>query len=233
MEIRKIEENKYVLQGYVNAVLRESRELNSPIGKFKEIVEPNVFRNAISKADDIKILFNHNESRELGSISNGNLELYEDAVGLFCRATITDEEVIDLAEKRELTGWSFGFCCNKDNWIKNGEKQLRYLEDIDLMEVSILSVTPAYESTSIVYEERSNNVYERRFVPTTEELPVVAPMVKEEGDTIIVTGEQEEPKDEVMTEDGELEEFTAKDKEEEKAKLKFYFEVINEALRLI
>lgn len=228
MEIRKLENGSYILQGYVNAILRESRELNSPIGKFKEVVEPNVFRNAIHKADDIKILFNHNENRELGSISKGNLELFEDSIGLFCRATITDEEVIDLAEKRELTGWSFGFKANKDNWIKTEDKQLRYLEDIDLIEVSILSVTPAYEATSVVYEERSNNVYERRFIPNMEELP------DEKTDDIVPIGTKEEVEEVVETEDGKtVERPNEEDRQEEIEKLKLYCEMINEALKLL
>ena len=62
----------------------------------------------LSRADEIKILLNHDYSRELGSTKT-NLQLFEDNIGLRAIAEITDAEVIEKAKKGELRGWALGF----------------------------------------------------------------------------------------------------------------------------
>lgn len=146
----EIRNDQVVLDGYVSAVGRDSRVLPSPKGKFIEQIRPKTFERALLKASNVDLLFNHKKDRKLGSIKEGNLELYEDNIGLRAIATISDEEIIGKAKKGELRGWSFGFYNNKDTWedVKEGI-QRRYLEDIDLLEVSILDKTPAYIATTI------------------------------------------------------------------------------------
>ena len=47
-------------------------------------------------------------------------------------------EAVRAAREKKLTGWSFGFLCIKDQWLKDeGGLELRELEDIRLVEVSI------------------------------------------------------------------------------------------------
>jgi hypothetical protein len=55
-----------------------------------------------------------------------------------------------------LRGWSFGFVSEKDSW-EEGESgvQKRSIEELELLEVSILDMTPAYVATSI--ETRGEN----------------------------------------------------------------------------
>ncbi|MEG1621157.1 MAG: HK97 family phage prohead protease, partial [Oscillospiraceae bacterium] len=105
IEIRSATEA--VIKGYVNAVGRDSRFLPSPEGKYVEQITPKTFENAISKASDIELRFNH--QKHLGSTKEGNLTLYEDNIGLYATATITDAETIQKAKNNELRGWSFGF----------------------------------------------------------------------------------------------------------------------------
>jgi uncharacterized protein len=139
-----------MLDGYVNAVGRDSRVLPSPKGKFIEQIKPKTFQRALERADNVDLLFNHQKNRKLGSIKEGNLELYEDNIGLRAIATVSDDEVIKKAKNGELKGWSFGFYANKDSWEDGPDGiQRRYLEDIDLLEVSILDKTPAYIATTI------------------------------------------------------------------------------------
>src|SRR5437763_14471907 len=92
--------------GSVNVALRDSRRLPSDRGIFVEQIEPQVFQRALSRNDDVKLLFNHREDRLLGSQKQGNLSLYEDAIGLFAKCNVSDEEVIEKARKGELRGWS-------------------------------------------------------------------------------------------------------------------------------
>lgn len=160
----EIRDNSIVISGYVNVPERKSRVMPSIRGKFTESINGGVFKRAIEKAEEIKILFNHDSKRELGSTKT-NLELREDSIGLYAKATINDEEVRKLALDKKLTGWSFGFRALKDKWT-DGEDgiQHRTVEDLELHEVSILSVTPAYYSTKVESRGAEENLIEHRAI---------------------------------------------------------------------
>lgn len=71
---------------------------------------------------------------------DGVLSLTEDSIGLKAEATVNDAELAEKARKKELRGWSFGFIKKKDRWEGENPRR-RYLEDLELREVSILDVT--------------------------------------------------------------------------------------------
>lgn len=143
------------LEGYVNAVGRESRELRDMHGKFIEIIKPEAFKNSLEKRSDVGLMLNH--KRELNPTK---FEVYEDNIGLRAFIDINDPEVIELAEHNKLTGFSFGFVAKHDTWDDSQEVRRRTIDELDLQEVSILSVTPAYIGTSI--EMRDNELHEKR-----------------------------------------------------------------------
>lgn len=145
-----------VLDGYVNAVERQSRVLKSSLGEFVEVIKAGAFKKSLEKRSNVDLLLNHKTDRKLGSIEDGNLELFEDNIGLRAICTVTDREVIELARKNKLVGWSFGFRSNSDEVDKMVSPKKRYVKDLDLIEVSILDNTsiPAYVGTSI-YEMRN------------------------------------------------------------------------------
>ncbi|RHO90053.1 HK97 family phage prohead protease [Ruminococcus sp. AF41-9] len=166
MEIR---EQSVTIDGYVNAVARDSRPIRDRSGtQFIEQIVPGAFERAISRADEIKILLNHDYSRELGSTKT-NLQLFEDNIGLRAIAEITDAEVIEKAKKGELRGWSFGFIerAAKEEDTDSGLKR-RFVEDMDLKEVSIIDnrKVPCYASTSIEMRADGNEVLEVRTLET-------------------------------------------------------------------
>jgi uncharacterized protein len=146
----ELRSDSVILDGYVNVTQRESRVLPSPNGQFVEEIMPRTFERALQKNDSVDLLFNHDQTRKLGSTKSGELQLNEDNVGLRAIATVTDEIVMDKARKGELRGWSFGFSVLKDTW-KNREDgmQKRMVEEMDLYEISVLDKTPAYIATSI------------------------------------------------------------------------------------
>lgn len=151
MEIR-VKEDSVEIEGYVNAIERNSKPLWSRVGQFVERICKGAFKKALKRNDDVHILLNHDWNRDLGSTKKGNLELEEDNIGLKARATITDPDVIKKARNGELVGWSFGF---QDREVENTiEKGMPYraVRDLDLAEVSILdrSKTPAYDGTLIM-----------------------------------------------------------------------------------
>ncbi len=162
IEIRS--SNEAVISGYVNAVERDSRIM--PKGKgatavrsFVERVRAGTFDKAIKRGTPIELRFNHDKI--IGNTTS-NLELYEDNIGLYARAIISDTEVIEKAQRGELRGWSFGFIAEGETWDKEGELDRRTLEDIDLKEVSILDKTPAYFGTSVEVRGEESNVFETR-----------------------------------------------------------------------
>jgi len=177
----EIRGNQVLLDGYVNAVDRESRVLPSPRGRFIEKIKPKTFEKAIQKADDVELRFNHDKNRKLGSLKEGNLQLYEDNIGLRAIATVSDEEVIQKAKNGELRGWSFGFIAKKDKW-EDGQDgiQRRILEDIDLLEVSILDKTPAYIATSIEARGEENVITENRIEDFKAEIEVLSEIEQHE-----------------------------------------------------
>jgi uncharacterized protein len=176
----EIRGNQVLLDGYVNAVDRESRVLPSPRGRFKERIVPKTFEKALKKTDDVELRFNHKENRKLGSTKEGNLQLFEDNIGLRAIATVSDDEVIKKAKNGELRGWSFGFIDNKPHW-EDGPDGIhrRYLEDIDLLEVSILDKTPAYIATSIEARGEEEVITENRSDDFKAEIEDLSPKKEE------------------------------------------------------
>lgn len=139
------------IDGYVNAVERLSKPLTDRSGTFVERICKGAFKKALGRADDVRILLNHNWDRDLGGLADKNLELNEDAIGLHARAIIKDADVVKKARNGDLVGWSFGF---KDRDVENGEEKglaLREVKDLDLYEVSLVDRTkiPAYDGTLV------------------------------------------------------------------------------------
>ena len=150
MNIR-VNKDSVEIDGYVNAVERLSKPLKDRLGKFVERVKVGAFKRALERAEDVRILLNHDWTRDLGGIKDGNLELYEDAIGLHARATITDKDVVEQAKRGELRGWSFGFT---DRDVEQGEENgitVRNVKDLDLYEVSLINRArvPAYDGTLV------------------------------------------------------------------------------------
>ena len=149
----QIRADSVTIEGYVNAVERASKPLNSRLGKFVEKICAGAFNRALGRAQDVRILLNHDWSRDLGGIKDGNLELEEDNIGLHARATITDPEVIKDARNGDLVGWSFGFDDVNVEETRDDETGLpfRKVKDLNLAEVSLLNrkKTPAYVGTLV------------------------------------------------------------------------------------
>lgn len=148
----EIREQSITIDGYVNAVGRDSRPIRDRNGnKFVEQIVPGAFNKALQRSGEVKILLNHNHDRVLGSTKT-NLKLFEDNIGLRAVAEITDGEVIQKAKDHKLRGWSFGFIEREasEEETKSGLKR-RFVEDLDITEVSLIDERkiPCYAGTSI------------------------------------------------------------------------------------
>ena len=142
------------IEGYVNAVGRDSRRMTDEYGNaFVEQMQPGIFALALSKrAEPVQILLNHDKSRVLGDTST-NLSLEEDSIGLHALATITDPQVIELARSGKLVGWSFGYkgLDERRSYDYDNHIERSIVTELDLVEVSIIDETmvPCYAGTSI------------------------------------------------------------------------------------
>ena len=174
----EIRGNALHISGYVNAVERESRRLPARMcskakSDFVEKISAGAFGRAVSRAREIRLMYNH--KRDIGGTADGSLKLSEDNIGLKADATITDPEAVEAGKRGEFRGWSFGFTDAKDRWEDVSEGlQRRTIDDLDLQEVSILSVTPAYMGTSV--ELRGDSLAETEYRSAEDSAkPVVIP----------------------------------------------------------
>lgn len=150
------------VSGYVNVVGRDSRVLHDKQGPYIEQVTPGAFAKALTAGNPVELRWNHQKT--IGSTDDKNqLELREDNIGLHADANVTDDDVISAAEKKELRGWSFGFVKKKDHWKTDDDgTRRRFVDELELREVSILNKTPAYVATSIETREDGDVLVEFR-----------------------------------------------------------------------
>ncbi len=165
----KIRADTVEIEGYVNAVGRDSRRLTDEYGyPFVEQIAPGAFGRALEEAKKeeraILCLLNHQEDHQIGE-TGVNVELEEDSIGLHARATITDPETVAAANGKRLRGWSFGFndLDYRESYSEGIER--RTITELRLIEVSVIDdrLTPCYAGTSIHAraEEGKQTVYTR------------------------------------------------------------------------
>jgi HK97 family phage prohead protease len=146
-EFRFADGDKRTLEGYA------SRFGNSyDLGRFDEVIEAGAFTRALSEEQDVRALIDHDPSKIIGRSKNGTLEMREDAKGLFTRIHLPDtQEARDLAtlvERGDLDAMSFGFTVKTDRWSKKEGRNTRYISDVDLFDISVVSF-PANSETSV------------------------------------------------------------------------------------
>lgn len=143
------------IDGYVNAVERDSKVMRDDKGQFVEKVSAGAFQRAIdrakSKNQPIRVLLNHDYNRELTNTEATTTKLFEDSIGLRCQCEVRDADVVEKAREGKLNGWSFGFWALTEAWEEIKGLNHRDLRDIELFEVSLLDDTkiPAYDGTSV------------------------------------------------------------------------------------
>ena len=137
---------------------------------FDEIIAPGAFERSISNSKaDIRALFNHDWGKVLGRTKSSTLTLREDEKGLNFELELPNTTYArDLAESMErgdIDQCSFGFFVDegKERWDYSQEPALRTLEEVELYEISIVTL-PAYENTeaSVVRSKELDKLVEKR-----------------------------------------------------------------------
>lgn len=163
------------IEGYVNAVERDSKPLRGKDGVFIEKVKAGAFRRAIERAkychQEIRVLLNHDYNKELSSTADATTKLFEDNIGLKCIFETRDADTIQKAKGGKLAGWSFGFICLKDEKREIENVMHRDLLDFELREVTILDQRiPAYNGTSVELRDTDGDYLEIREIEDNPEV---------------------------------------------------------------
>lgn len=125
--------------------------LSQDLGGFKEIIKRGAFSKTLQDGADVRALVNHDDSRILGRIKNSTLQLEDREDGLYCTVELGSQsyanDLWESIQRDDVNTLSFGFRVIKDTWTNDSGKQLRYLNEVQLFEVSFGVVFPAYEAT--------------------------------------------------------------------------------------
>lgn len=180
MEYRALEDGSIELFGYCNITNRDSKVLSEKGIRFKEQIVQGTWQRAIQRNNDIKLLKNHSWDKIYDSTAN-NLTLYEDRIGARFSIRTNDEEFKRLAINNEFKGLSFAFMCKRDEYedIGNGLKR-RYVRDMDVSEISLLTVPPAYDGSFVEMRDLQGNQLEIRYIESLD-----LSVVEERQDEII------------------------------------------------
>lgn len=131
--------------------------VDTRIADFTETIMPGAFSATIGGGRDILALADHDPARVLARTKSGTLRLSEDTRGLAFDMDVPNtsagRDMLELAERGDLGGMSFGFKIGKDGERWTGDR--RELRAIDLYEISVVSAFPAYEGTVVTARKRS------------------------------------------------------------------------------
>ena len=151
-EKRDIKATPSILEGdkktIVGFIPYNSRSVNMG---FIEIILPSAFTKTLEDGADVKALVNHDSSKLLGRVKNGSLRLESREDGLYIECDLPEttyaNDVYTLIKDGYCSTMSFGFITIQEDIEYEGTKQIRYLKEVKLNEVSFGVPFPAYEGT--------------------------------------------------------------------------------------
>ena len=134
-----------IVTGYA-AVFNSPTELWDGLN---EVIKPGAFSRALANSD-VRCLFDHDWGKVLGRTKSGTLKLEEDEKGLRFEVELPNttiaNDLIQSMTRGDINQCSFGFYPTEETWDYNSEPVLRTINEVELYEVSIVSL-PAYEDT--------------------------------------------------------------------------------------
>lgn len=146
VECRDNDNGERIVSGYAIKYGKPSLDL----GGFIEYVERGALNDSLEK-NDILALYDHKTGNILGRTSSGTLKLENRDEGLYFRLSLPNtslgRDIYESVQRGDLKGMSFGFRVPKGGTRWEGQK--RYLKNIDMHEISIVSM-PAYPDTEVL-----------------------------------------------------------------------------------
>ena len=165
------------ISGYVNVTEKKSRPVQTPKGKAIEVIERRAFEQAIERAGNINVTVDHDNSSIYASTSDGTLILYEDEIGLHADVIITDPDLIEIAKKGKIKGWSFGMYNVIDDMEERADGYpIRHITKMELDHLTlVVNQTPVYSATSVEVRAGVDIDIETRSSETEVKLSVETP----------------------------------------------------------
>ncbi|MCL2381325.1 MAG: HK97 family phage prohead protease [Treponema sp.] len=115
-----------------------------------EIITRTAFNKTIADKNEVRALWNHDETKILGNTRAGTLVLESTDAGLKCVCELPDasyaNDLYNLIQRGDVRSMSFGFFPVK--YEDDAGKKTRYLKEVKLVEVSFGVIYPAYTSTT-------------------------------------------------------------------------------------
>ncbi|MDP1583930.1 MAG: HK97 family phage prohead protease [Bradyrhizobium sp.] len=143
------------LEGYAAVFLQDTL-----IRDFTEVILPGAFTDTLREGRDVLALADHEAKAVLARTRSGTLRLAEDARGLHFDFDVPNtsfgRDILELAERGDVGGASFGFTVQKDGERWQGSR--RELRSLNLHEISIVSSFPAYDGTVVQARHRSERL---------------------------------------------------------------------------
>jgi HK97 family phage prohead protease len=126
--------------------------LSEDLGGFREVVLPGAFKRALRGDDDVRALVDHDPSKVIGRARAGTLKLKKDEDGLHVTIkppnTTVGQDIVESIGRGDVDSMSFGFRTITDHWETQDEEEIRYLEEVELFDVSPVTY-PAYVDTDV------------------------------------------------------------------------------------
>lgn len=138
------------LEGYA-AVFGIPARIQDRNGPFDETIESGAFTRSLSRRTPV-LQYDHGKDPRVGTVPIGAIrELREDDKGLYVRAELFDNPVVEPVRQAIAGGaikgmsFRFGVPKNGDHWPR---KDVRHIRDADVHELGPV-VFPAYDSTTV------------------------------------------------------------------------------------
>lgn len=133
LEVKAIEDGKKIrIKGFAST---------PEVDRYDDIVNPGAFANAMVKyMTNPVVLLGHNPDKVLGQVIEYNLS----AQGLEVTAELNNdiENTFHNIMEKNLRGFSIGYRCLAANYKEEGNREIREITELDLVEISVVS-TPA------------------------------------------------------------------------------------------
>jgi hypothetical protein len=126
-------------------------DTETDLGRFREVIKPSAL-GRLSEGRDVKLLVGHDVGRPIASKKADTLKLRVEPVGLRFGAVLADSplgrETHAMVTRGDLSACSIGFRVRGDTWEQRNGHPVRVITDLDLFEVSLVTV-PAQPETYV------------------------------------------------------------------------------------
>jgi HK97 family phage prohead protease len=132
--------------------------MSENLGGFIETIRKGAFNKSLVTNPDVRMLWNHDTNEPIGRAGK-NMELIETDAGVACNVTLPKttraNDIVELVRTGIITGMSFGFVANEDEWEEEDDMVKRTVVDATLFEISPVTF-PAYSDSMVALRSVDN-----------------------------------------------------------------------------